>query len=95
MGLLSVLIWLPICSGLLILLFGDRTVGGRILRLAQWLALVVSFAAFLIGLLLYSRFDITTPSMQFVERVPWISTFQIEYFLRQELSKISKFVIFK
>jgi len=80
-GLLSALIWLPICSGLLILLFGDRTVGGRILRLAQWLALVVSFAAFLIGLLLYSRFDITTPSMQFVERVPWISTFQIEYFL--------------
>lgn len=81
MGLLSALIWLPICSGLLILLFGDRTVGGRILRLAQWLALVVSFVAFLIGLLLYSRFDITTPSMQFVERVPWISTFQIEYFL--------------
>ena len=81
MGLLSALIWLPICGGLLILLFGDRTVGGRILRLAQWLALVVSSAAFLIGLLLYSRFDITTPSMQFVERVPWISTFQIEYFL--------------
>ena len=81
MGLLSALIWLPICGGLLILLFGDRTVGGRILHLAQWLALVVSFAAFLIGLLLYSRFDITTPSMQFVERVPWISAFQIEYFL--------------
>lgn len=81
MGLLSALIWLPICGGLLILLFGDRTVGGGLLHIARWLALAVSAATFVIGLLLYSRFDITTPSMQFVERVPWISTFQIEYFL--------------
>ena len=81
MGLLSALIWLPILGGLLILLLGDRTVGGGMLRIARWLALAVSAATFVIGLLLYGRFDITTPSMQFVERVPWISAFQIEYYL--------------
>jgi NADH-quinone oxidoreductase subunit M len=51
------------------------------LRLDRWFALGVSAATFVIGVLLYSRFDTTTPAMQFVERVPWVSTFQIEYFL--------------
>ena len=81
MGVLSTLIWLPVSGGVLILLFGDRTIGDRALRIDRWFALGVSAATFVIGLLLYSRFDTTTPAMQFVERVPWISTFQIEYFL--------------
>lgn len=81
MGVLSTLIWLPVSGGVLILLFGDRTVGDRMLRLDRWFALGVSAATFVIGVLLYSRFDTTTPAMQFVERVPWVSTFQIEYFL--------------
>jgi len=80
-GVLSTLIWLPVCGGVLILLFGDRTIGDRMLRIDRWFALGVSAATFVIGVLLYSRFDTTTPAMQFVERVPWISTFQIEYFL--------------
>ncbi len=79
--MLSTLIWLPVSGGVLILLFGDRTVGDRMLRLDRWFALGVSAATFVIGVLLYSRFDTTTPAMQFVERVPWVSTFQIEYFL--------------
>jgi len=78
---LSTLIWLPVSGGVLILLFGDRTIGDRMLRLDRWFALGVSAATFVIGVLLYSRFDTTTPAMQFVERVPWVSTFQIEYFL--------------
>lgn len=81
MGVLSTLIWLPVCGGVVILLFGDRTIGDRMLRLDRWFALGVSAATFVIGVLLYSRFDTTTPAMQFVERVPWVSTFQIEYFL--------------
>lgn len=80
MGLLSTLIWLPICGGVLILLFGDRTVGGG-MRFDRWFALAISAATFVMGLLLYSRFDTTTSSMQFVERVPWISAYRIEYFL--------------
>ncbi len=79
--MLSTLIWLPVCGGVVILLFGDRTIGDRMLRLDRWFALGVSAATFVIGVLLYSRFDTTTPAMQFVERVPWVSTFQIEYFL--------------
>jgi len=80
-GVLSTLIWLPVCGGVVILLFGDRTIGDRMLRIDRWFALGVSAATFVIGVLLYSRFDTTTPAMQFVERVPWVSTFQIEYFL--------------
>jgi NADH-quinone oxidoreductase subunit M len=80
MSLLSTLIWLPICGGVLILLFGDRTVGGA-LRFDRWFALAISAATFVTGLLLYSRFDTTTSSMQFVERVPWVSAYKIEYFL--------------
>ena len=79
--MLSTLIWLPVCGGVVILLFGDRTIGDRMLRIDRWFALGVSAATFVIGVLLYSRFDTTTPAMQFVERVPWVSTFQIEYFL--------------
>ena len=81
MGLLSSLIWLPICGGVLMLLFGDRTVGGSMWRIDRWIALAVSAATFVIGLLLYSRFDTTTSSMQFVERLPWVSAYRIEYFL--------------
>ena len=81
MSLLSTLIWLPICGGVLILLIGDRTVGGGLLHIGRWFALTASAATFVIGLLLYSRFDTTTSSMQFLERVPWIGAYQIEYFL--------------
>jgi len=81
MSLLSTLIWLPICGGVLMLLFGDRTVDGSMRRIDRWIALAVSAATFVIGLLLYSRFDTTTSSMQFVERLPWVSAYQIEYFL--------------
>ena len=81
MSLLSTLIWLPICGGVLMLLFGDRTVGGGMWRIDRWIALAFSAATFVIGLLLYSRFDTTTSSMQFVERLPWVSAYQIEYFL--------------
>ena len=50
-------------------------------RPARWLALFVSTLAFVIGLFLYIDFDTTTASMQFVERVSWISAFNVEYFL--------------
>jgi NADH-quinone oxidoreductase subunit M len=50
-------------------------------RIDRWIALAVSAATFVIGLLLYSRFDTTTSSMQFVERLPWVSAYKIEYFL--------------
>jgi NADH-quinone oxidoreductase subunit M len=75
-GILSLLIWLPIAGGLLVL-----ATGGRAIRLSRWLALLTSVATFVASLPLYTDFDRTTWHMQFVERTSWISTFNVEYFL--------------
>jgi NADH-quinone oxidoreductase subunit M len=76
-GILSVLIWLPILGGLVILGVGDR----QPLRADRWLALLTTAATFVISLPLYTDFDSTTWHMQFVERQSWIAAFNVEYFL--------------
>jgi NADH-quinone oxidoreductase subunit M len=76
MGLLSTLIWLPIVGGLLLLFVGDRA--GRPDR---WLALGISLLTFLLSLTLYTNFEFDTARMQFVERMAWIPTFNIYYYL--------------
>jgi NADH-quinone oxidoreductase subunit M len=76
-GILSVLIWLPIAGGLLILAVGDRLR----LRPDRWVALLTAVATFVVSVLLYADFDGTTWRMQFVERLAWIPAFKVEYFL--------------
>ena len=76
MGILSTLIWLPIIGGFIVLMMSRDEA-----RPARWLSLVISIALFFVSLLLYTNFDTTTSSMQFVERTSWISTFNVEYFL--------------
>jgi NADH-quinone oxidoreductase subunit M len=75
-GILSILIWLPILGGLLVL-----AAGGRSAAAARWVALLSSSATFVASVPLYTQFDRTTWSMQFVERVSWIPAFRVEYFL--------------
>lgn len=75
--LLSLAIWVPIFFGLVVLLTGSD----RNSPLAQALALLGAFAGFLVTLPLYGGFDTTTPSMQFVELLPWIRRFNINYHL--------------
>ena len=74
--LLSLVIWTPIIGGILVLFAGDKEPSG-----ARKIALVVSIVTFLLTLPLYSQFNTDTHLMQFVERHPWISAFNIEYFL--------------
>lgn len=81
MGILSALIWLPIAGGLLVLAVGNGRADGTGLRLDRWLALGVSVVTFLLSLPLFTQFDRTTWQMQFVERLPWIEAFRVEYFL--------------
>ncbi len=82
MGLLSTLIWLPIVGGLVVLFSGRRTAEeGAGFHIDRWLALVISVATFILSLPLYLAFDISTSDMQFVERIPWIEFFRVEYFL--------------
>ena len=74
--LLSLLVWLPIAAGVLLLLLGERNPA-----LGRWLALGASVLTFVLSLLLWGGFDTTTAAMQFVERAPWIERFDAWYHL--------------
>jgi NADH-quinone oxidoreductase subunit M len=74
--LISVLIWLPIAAGVVVLLLGDRNiVAGR------WLALAASVATFAVSLPMLAHFDTSTAAYQFVESAPWIPRFNAAYAL--------------
>jgi len=74
--LLSLLIWLPIAGGLAILTVGDQAPTA-----ARRLALAFAVATFVFSVPLFTDFDRSTYLMQFVERAPWVSTFNIFYYL--------------
>ena len=74
--ILSVLTWLPILSGVLVMLVGERQVG-----VARWLALLSSLAALAISVPLWLSFDTASAALQFVERVAWIPGLHAEYYL--------------
>jgi len=77
MGLLSLAIWTPIAFGLVLLALG-RDAHARAVR---WFALTGALISFLITLPLYSRFQLGTSAMQFVEKAPWIDRFNVNYHL--------------
>jgi NADH-quinone oxidoreductase subunit M len=64
-------------AGVLLLLFVDRERH----ELAKWIALISSFAVFLISLPLWWWYDPAGPDFQFVEQVPWITAWGVEYHL--------------
>ncbi len=72
--LLSVLIWLPILGGVATLFAGDKFG-------ARPVALLVSVLTFAISLLLWTGFNPEGYQLQFVEKLPWIETFKINYSL--------------
>ncbi len=74
--ILSVVIWLPIVGGLLVLGSGDRAP-----NVTRWLALLVSILTFALSIPLYTGFDVSTAQMQFVENLPWIPAFDVNYHL--------------
>jgi len=75
--LLSLVIWIPIVGGALVLAVGHQ--GNR--GLVRWLALAVSLLTFAISIPLYTGFDTGTASMQFVEMHPWIPAVDVWYHL--------------
>ncbi|MGH8479431.1 MAG: NADH-quinone oxidoreductase subunit M [Gammaproteobacteria bacterium] len=76
MPLLSLVIWLPILGGVVVLFLADRD-RAVVLKLS----LSIALAAFVLSLPLYFAFDTATHAMQFGERVPWIPAFDIDYHL--------------
>jgi len=77
MGLLSLAIWTPIFFGIVLLAIGRDEQA----RAVRWVALVGSVISFLITLPLYSRFQLGTSAMQFVENQSWIERFNVNYHL--------------
>lgn len=75
--LLSLAIWVPILAGLVVIATGSD----RNAPLARVLALLGALAGLLVTVPLYTGFDLTTPSMQFVEISAWIPRFNINYHL--------------
>ena len=74
---LTLVIWVPIIAGALVLATGsDRNAG-----LARWLALAGSVLGLVVAVPLYTGFDATTSSMQFVEKKAWIEAFNVYYHL--------------
>ncbi len=74
--ILSVLLWLPIAGGVIVLL------AGRVApRWVRWLALFFSVLVFAISVPLWTQFNTGTAAMQFVENLPWIRTFHVHYHL--------------
>lgn len=76
-NLLSLVIWVPIIAGVLVLATGDD----RRAPLARWIALAGSALGFAASLPLFTAFDALNGGMQFVEFAPWISALNINYHL--------------
>src|SRR5688572_9015518 len=77
MPLLSLGIWIPIAAALLVLAAG----GDRNAPLQRALALAGALAGFLVTIPLYTGFDLRAGGMQFVEFLPWITAFNVNYHL--------------
>src|SRR4051812_19421057 len=73
---LSLTIWVPILFGIAVLLVGRDSNAAP----TRWTALVGSLLGLLVCLPLWTDFD-RTSAMQFVEIVPWVSAFNVNYHL--------------
>ena len=73
-GLLSLLIWLPIAAGVVVLIMGSERIAA-----VRWVALIASLVTFLASLPLLTGFNAGTADFQFLESLPWITAFHANY----------------
>ena len=74
--ILSILIWMPIIGGLLVLVSKKIS-----LDMVKWLSIIITLVTFLISIILVNEFDSSRYQMQFNEHMPWIQVFDIYYSL--------------
>jgi NADH-quinone oxidoreductase subunit M len=80
--LLSILTWLPVAGGVLLLAIGDdNDVKSNRASTMRTVALGISLLTFILSIGLYKWFDNSTGAMQFVERVSWIPALDVWYYL--------------
>ncbi|HEY4531493.1 MAG TPA: NADH-quinone oxidoreductase subunit M [Luteimonas sp.] len=75
--LLSILVWLPILGGAMVLALGNRA------GAARWLSLAIALVVFAISVPLFTGYDASAAAatMQFVEAREWIPAYDIQYHL--------------
>jgi NADH-quinone oxidoreductase subunit M len=80
--LLSILIWLPIAGGVVVLAMGsDDNVESSRSASVRIVSLAVTLLTFVFSIGLYAGFDNSTAAMQFSERVSWIPALDVWYYL--------------
>jgi len=77
MAWLSLAIWVPIAFGCFLLFFSREEQAGFV----RWVALLGALLGLLVTVPLYTGFRLGTAEMQFVENVPWIAHFHLNYHL--------------
>ena len=77
MSYLSLSIFLPIILGVVLALFRRYLAQGG----ARWCALLAAIADFAVTIPIYTGFDSSSAAMQFVENLPWVTRFHINYHL--------------
>ena len=74
--LLSVIIFLPLIGGLIILIIKEDSIGSINIR---WAAFWTSIGTFILSCLLWLQFDSSKQSYQFVEKAIWFDDFNFNY----------------
>ena len=74
--ILSLLIWLPIAIGLILVTSNDISKS-----LSSTITLITTFIILLISLQLFQAYNHTSSDLQFIEKIVWISGLNIYYFL--------------
>ena len=74
--LLSVIIFLPLVGGLIILFIKEDEVTSNNIK---WSALLTSIGTFILSLILWLQFDYLNPSYQFQEKFRWFDDFNFFY----------------
>ncbi len=74
--LLSLLIWIPIVGGFVVLGLGNERAAA-----ARWLALAISGVTFLVSIPLWTAFKTGTSAMQFVERTNWLPSIHSDFYI--------------
>ena len=75
-NILSWLIWTPVIGAILIVILPKNKI-----HLIKWVAVLFTGIQLLLSILLWFNFDNNTQGFQFMEKSPWIPSFNITYML--------------
>ncbi|MBI2538299.1 MAG: NADH-quinone oxidoreductase subunit M [Deltaproteobacteria bacterium] len=74
--MLSYMTFFPLAGMIVVLLLPSKSH-----NLIRWVSALFTVPPLLLGVWLYGNFDRINPGLQFVERVPWIPAYNIDYFV--------------